>query len=236
MPMRYANVSDVNRILFRSEGTVDPSSEDTEQLVRIENGIADMLDGMVGRTFGAGTSDPVTRSVMYRSGQGWQTYLGYWYPLWLSPFIGDYGPGYTPQGADARTIILGTRIREVTGIETGGTWNGSGWDDGETLGSDAYMTVFDTDRGAWGIRHESGEWSGIIRITGYWDDGPVESVPDDVREFVTAAVADQWRILHASPVTETLGPDTASVSTRNVWRSPQALALKDRYKVRYLVV
>ena len=218
MPMRYANEDDVLNQLRKT-------ADDAEyaRLVRLENGLCDMLDHKTGTSFGTA---PVaeTRSVSLEFGVG----VGYGY----SPSPVYY---WTPLRGGSHRLVLDTPLRSLTGIETGGTWNGATWDDGTALTTDEYRLTNQTDQGSYAIDLVSGTWGGVVRITGIWGDQATETVPDDVREAMTFLTINEWHQRNASPFGQ-IGPDGILVTPRNPWGFEVVKAAIDRHRVVEVLV
>lgn len=227
MPMRYANPADVYALL-----SIDPDNEEhqaqRDQVERIENGLADNFDTKIGTSFN-GTPIPETRTVR-ANGNYANGYGGFWYPE-----VNAFDLWWDTTDRSVNELILSTRIRSVTAIAEGGTWNGTAWEDGTLIPlADYQLTRHDGD-GYWGILRTDGTWSGFTRITGIWADQVHNGVPDDVREALTFLTADQYRLVNASPM-GTLGPDNLMVRARNAWSDPVVKTAIDAHRVVNLIV
>lgn len=222
MAMRYANEADVLAQL-----KLDPESGDDDaaidRVTALEEGLCLTMDQKLGRSFGTA---PVaeTRSVVVgpMTGYGWSGPL---WPMDLSSFTSSGSP----------RLILDVPLRSVTGIETGGTWNGTGWDDGETLTADQYRITNQTNQGFYAIDLVSGTWGGVVRITGIWGDQDTEDVPADIREAMTFVVAETYRMQQASPADQ-IGPDGMIVNPRNPWKYEFVVQAIDRHQLVKVLV
>lgn len=230
MPMRYANEADVISLLV-SEGAPAPDNAELDHLRRVENGLADNFDEKCGTTFGVAPT-PETRTVTMT---GEYVMTGEWWYRADSVFFD--GPMYRVRvEAPRNQIILGTRLRNVPVIETGGTWDGTEWIDGETLDSADYQLNYWTPEGYWGIVNTASDWEGYVRITGVWaDQSSGVTVPADVREALTFLTIDQWRALHSSPQ-GVLGPADQQISIRNPWQYESVKQAINRHRVVKLIV
>lgn len=133
-------------------------------------------------------------------------------------------------------LITSTGIRTVTAIETGGTWDGAAWQDGDALLADEYrLTLLDHDGLYWGIDALAGSWSGTVRVTATWGDQSEALVPADVSAAVTFLTVRQYRRLTSSPQ-ELVGPDGFTVPTPHGWDDPLVKAAIDRHRLVRLVV
>lgn len=225
MPMRYATAEDVYALL-RIDPDEPTQAEEVERLDRIENGLADNFDHEVGTSFGQ-TPVAETRTVL-ASGSWWGgDFFGY--PIETAFYEIRWS------ARDDRTMVLPTRVRSVSAIRTGGDWTGTVWEDDELVPVTAYRLVYPDNQAYWGIAHLTGIWSGIYRITGIWSDQVQQGVPNDVREALTFAVCDQYRIQKASPVQQ-IGPDQAGISIRNPWNNPLVKMAIERHRVVDLIV
>lgn len=217
MPMRYANEDDV------LEQLEDMSSGDPgyDGLVRLENALCDVFDHKVGTSFGV-AAVAETRTVVVGDGRDSTFFRGFVYayivPLVYSPIISDFP------------------IRSVTGITTGGTWDGAEWTDTTALSPDEYRLTYTTRDGvSYGIERVTGYWLGTVHITGTWSDQPTEDVPDDVCQTLTELTVKEWHRRHASPSGE-VGPEGLSVRPGNPWNLEYVKSTIDRYTVVEVLV
>jgi hypothetical protein len=217
MPMRYANEDDVLALL-----DLDSGSDEYDALVRLENGLADMFDHKVGTAFGTAPVAELRSVAVLHGGGGWFYPEYYGLPIWST-------------SPASYRLIIDTPIRSVTGIVTGGTWNGTTWDDGTTLTADEYRLTNHTNQGYYAIDLTAGTWSGVVRITGIWADQVALDVPDDVRQAMTFLTVNEWHTDHASPAGY-IGPDGIMVSPRNPWAFEKVKAAIDRHTVVGLLV
>ena len=133
-------------------------------------------------------------------------------------------------------LIAATGIRTVTAIETGGTWDGSAWQDGDTVPATDYrLTLLDHSGLYWGIDRLNGGWSGTVRVTATWGDQPEVLVPDDVSAALTFLTVRQMRRLTSSPQ-ELVGPDGFAIPTPHGWDDPLVKKAIDRHTVKRLVL
>lgn len=207
MVMRYADEVAVLAQLKLS--VTDP--DDAAAITRarnLEEGLCLTLDEKLGASFGVA---PVaeTRTIEASSARGLYE--------WTS-------------SSDASRLILTTPVRSITGIVTGGSWNGTAWINGAALTTDQYrLTHLDRYGLYYAIESVFGSWSGVVRVTGVWGDQPTAVVPADVREAMTFIVAETYRMQHASPADE-IGPDGMAVKPRNPWSYEQPKAVVSRYQ------
>ena len=139
-------------------------------------------------------------------------------------------PSATPR------LITTTGIRDLTSIETGGTWDGAAWLDGTTVDSADYrLTLLDHTGLYWAIDHLAGSWSGTVRVTATWGDQPELSVPADVSAAVTFLTIRQYRRLTSSPQ-ELVGPDGFQVPTPHAWDDPLVKTAIERHRVVRILV
>lgn len=216
MPMRYANEADVLAQL-----RLTPASDEYERLVRLENGLCDVFDHKTGTSFGTA---PVaeTRTVLDRSTGPW-----HWFGI---------PPRYMLGTVDTHNrLILSTPLRSLTGIETGGTWDGAAWVDGTALTADEYRLTNATEQGSYAIDLMAGVWGGVVRITGIWGDQVTASVPDDVREAVNILLVKQARRANSSE-SDVMGPDGMPVPTPHGWSDPLVKSAIDRHTVVQVLV
>lgn len=229
MPMRYANSDDVLNILGMT-GAAAPDAATLEALVRVENGLAANLDSKIGMSFGTAPT-PETRSF---SPYGVQvSWIGsYWYPLHA---FDPYAVGIAAY-PDTNTLIFDVPVRSIASIETGGSWDGSTWTGGVVTAADDFMLVYPDDGAYWGVKHLAGAWSGVVRVTGIWNDQPNGgAVPDDVRQAMNLLTADHWRFERAD-INGVLGPNNQPVRARNPWAHETVLEVISKYRVYELAV
>lgn len=207
--MRYATPETVYRLL-----EIDPLTEDQEvldDLDNLEEGVALALDERCNRTFGEAPAQE-TREISYAIGT-YPSYgeaytitdsgLVFWLDGWIHPNVLPY---VTPAG-----------MRNVTAVSVNGDWDGTVWDDPETVLAEDYRLVY-RDLKGWshGILLPAFGY-GSVRVTAEWEDQSWSAtVPADIREAATFLTADQWRILHQSPHGE-IGPPGLAVFLRNTW-------------------
>lgn len=216
MPFRYANEDDVTAGI---EADAAESGIDMEAVYRLENGLCDVFDHKIGRSFGTAAVAEM-RTVWVGN-----TIAPYFWPI-------DYAYwGLRPSDR----IILNVPLRSLTGIETGGTWNGTDWDDGTALDADDYRLTEHTNQGFYAIDLVNGTWSGVVRITGIWGDQSDATVPDDVREALTDLTINQWLTRQSSPA-GLIGPEGFQVPTRNPWNLELVKAAIDRHRVVQVLV
>jgi hypothetical protein len=205
--MRYADEAAVFAQL-KLDPVAEGDAAAIARVVALEEGLALTLDEKLGTSFGVA---PVaeTRTVAAPPSRGLYE--------WTS-------------SSDASRLILTTPVRSITGIETGGSWNGTAWINGATMTVDQYRL---THRDRYGLYYaiESvfGSWNGVVRITGVWADQPTAAVPADVREAMTFVTAETYRMQHASPADE-IGPDGLAVRPRNPWAYEQVKGVVSRYQ------
>lgn len=133
-------------------------------------------------------------------------------------------------------LITTVGIRDVVSIETGGTWDGAAWLDGETVPTTDYrLTLLDHTGLYWGIDALVGSWAGTVRVTATWGDQPELTVPSDVSAAVTFLTVRQYRRLTSSPQ-ELIGPEGFTVPTPHGWDDPLVTAAIDRHRVVRMVV
>jgi hypothetical protein len=87
-------------------------------------------------------------------------------------------------------LILDVPVSGLSSVETGGTWNGTAWDDGTTVDA-SYLRL--TYGGRAIERTDGGYWTGDVRVTGTWDDEVNGAAPADVVAAVTEAVVAEHR-------------------------------------------
>lgn len=104
---------------------------------------------------------------------------------------------YAPESRDvtgrgvSSLLILDVPLTDVTSVETDGTWNGSGWDDGTTV-DPSYLRLVYGGRGL--ERTDGAYWTGVVRVTGAWGDKTdTEDPPVDVVAALTEAVVAEYR-------------------------------------------
>jgi hypothetical protein len=210
MPMRYANEEDVLAMLM-----LEDSSDEYDGLVRLENGLCDVFDHKIGTSFG---TTPVAETRSVNAGSIANMSL-YWPTTWSAFWV--YG---------STRLLLDTPVRSVTGITTGGTWNGTAWVDGDTVLTADYRLTNHTSQGYYAIDHEAGTWDGVVRITGIWADQVTATVPDDVTQALTEITVKEWHRRHASPAGE-IGPDGISITPGNPWTLSYIRETIDKYTV-----
>lgn len=133
-------------------------------------------------------------------------------------------------------LVVPSGIRSITGIVTGGTWNGTAWINGTTLTTDQYgLWLTGTDGVAYGVVSYIGDWYGAVRITGIWADQVTAGVPNDIREAVTFLTVRQYRRLTASP-SDMVGPEGMTVPTPHAWDDPMVQAAIERHRLVQVVV
>jgi hypothetical protein len=138
-------------------------------------------------------------------------------------------------GTPAR-LVTSTGIHTLTGIDAGGTWDGTAWVDGEAVPATDYrLTMLDHSGLYWGIDHLTGSWSGTVRVTATWGDQSELAVPEDVSAALTFLTVRQYRRVTASPQ-ELVGPDGYTVPTPHAWDDPTVKAAIDRHRAVRLVV
>lgn len=217
MPMRYANEADVLDQL-----RLEDTSDEYDRLVRLENGLCDLFDHKIGRSFGVAPVAEMRTIGVYHGGVNIDNYWGI--PLSYTSWF-----GHSPR------LVLDVPLRSLTGIETGGTWNGTGWDDGTALAADEYRLTNGTNQGYYAIDLISGTWSGVVRITGVWGDQDTQAVPDDVREALTFLTVHEWHQSNGSTA-GLIGPDGLTVPTRNPWAFERVKTAIDRHALVQVMV
>lgn len=217
MPMRYATETDV-LALTDIETSMDADSE-YAQIVRLENALCEVFDHKVGTSFG---TSPVAEMRTIWIGN---TAAPYFWPITY------HGWALT---ASTR-LILDVPLRSLTGIETGGTWNGTGWDDGTALTADDYRLTNETNQGFYAIDLVAGAWSGVVRITGIWADQATLTVPDDVAQALTEITVKEWHRRHMSPAGQ-IGPEGLAILPGNPWNLDYVKTVIDRYTVVEVLV
>jgi hypothetical protein len=141
----------------------------------------------------------------------------------------------TAPGVSTLLVVLGG-IRSVTGITTGGTWDGAMWLTPEILDADDYaLWATDRDGISYGIESFIGAWVGPVHVTGIWADQSTESVPADIREAMTFLTVRQYRRLTASP-TDLVGPDGMTVPTPHAWDDPLVKTAIERHRLVEVVI
>ena len=224
--MRYANEADVLAQL-RMNASDDP--EAVERVIRLENGLADTFDHKIGRSFGtAATAE--TRTIHVGPVAGDWFLFGWPVASWYTPFL----------GTTSHHLVLDVPIRSVTSITTGGTWDGSAWDDTTALTADDYLLANETEQGSYAIDHLSGTWGGLVHITGIWGDqaitaATVDDVPDDVREAMTFLTIHEYHQESASQA-GLIGPDGMAVPARNPWGFERVKSAIDRWRLVEVLV
>lgn len=217
MPMRYAVESDVLSLT-----DVTNPGDEYDAIVRLENAMCDVFDHKTGTSFGAA---PVAEARSVLAGPIGGTWYGFGWPL-------DY---WSTTTAQSYRLILDMPLRSLTGIETGGTWNGTAWDDGTALTVDEYRLTNHTDQGYYAIDLTAGTWSGVVRITGVWADQVTASVPDDVAQALTEITVKEWHRRHMSPAGQ-IGPEGLAILPGNPWNLDYIKTVIDRYTVVELLV
>lgn len=133
-------------------------------------------------------------------------------------------------------LIASVGIRAVTGIETGGTWDGATWVDSDAVDAADYrLTHRDHDGLYWAIDHLAGRWSGVVRVTATWADQSVLAVPDDVQQAMTFLTIRRWRRLTSSPG-EVVGPDGFQVVTPDGWKDATVQRAIANHRIVRMVV
>lgn len=211
MPMRYANEDDVLALL-----QMDDSADEYDSVVRLENGLCDVVDHTIGTSFGT-TPTAETRTVYIATTTTYPT-LGFPY---------DYSYAYASWSP---RLVLSVPLRSLTSIVTGGTWDGSAWDDGVTLETSDYLLTNRTEQGYYGIDRIGGSWGGIIHVTGVWGDQTTLTVPDDLAQALTELTVKEWHRRHASPAGE-IGPGDLIITPGNPWNLEYIKATLDKYTV-----
>lgn len=123
------------------------------------------------------------------------------------------------QDAALDAIALPVPLVSVTGIEIGGSWDGSAWTDATTLASDSYRL---RDGGWWIDLY--GSTASAYRITGVWGDTATEEAPPLVVEAVNVMVTRAYKRDEAGAGGELIGPTEFEV------RAPQGILTDDRVK------
>lgn len=141
----------------------------------------------------------------------------------------------TLTGRASPRLILTTALRSVTGIATGGRWDGSQWDGATTLDADRYRLANRTAQGYHAIDLMGGSWYGAVHVTGVWADQLHANVPDDVVEALTFITVETYRQQTASPADQ-IGPDGMMVQPRNPWAYEQVKAAINRHTVVQVTV
>jgi hypothetical protein len=139
-------------------------------------------------------------------------------------------PGVSP------VLVIPGGIRSITGITTGGTWDGAVWLNPEILDADDYaLWATDRDGISYGIESFIGAWVGPVHVTGIWADQSTNGVPADIREAMTFLTVRQYRRLTASP-TDLVGPDGLTVPTPHAWDDPLVKAAIERHRLVEVVL
>lgn len=220
MAMRYADEDAVLAQLSLDAGNPDHAAS-IARVEDIEEGLCLAMDDRLGTSFGAA---PVAeeRSVMATLAV---------VPAWMT----IYYDALSPSGSPSPRLVLHVPLRSVTSIATGGTWNGTGWDDGETLAAADYRLVNETSQGYYAIDLVTGTWSGVVRITGIWGDQVTAGVPADIREALTLLTIRDYLRLNATP-NDVVGPDGSIVTLPTAWTDPKVqAAIRRNQLVRILV-
>lgn len=138
--------------------------------------------------------------------------------------------------APSPVLVIGGGARTVTGVETGGTWDGTDWMNATALGADEWRVWSQTPNGViYAIELLAGDWIGAVRVTGVFADQQDGAVPDDVREALTTLTVKEYRRRTASP-SEQVGPDGLIVATPSGWNDPTVQAAIAHHRVVKVVV
>ena len=134
-------------------------------------------------------------------------------------------------------LVTTTGIRTVTAIETGGTWDGSAWQDGEAVPATDYrLTLLDHSGLYWGIDALVGSWSGTVRVTATWGDQSEALVPSEIVEAANVLVATAYKRDEAGASGDLVGPDGMPVIPRNGWNDERVKRAIAAHSVVRLVV
>jgi hypothetical protein len=220
MAMRYADEATVLAELSLNDENPDDATAIT-RVRSLELGLCETFDEKIGRSFGTA---PVAETRTVAVGQAWGT------PSFGGMPLADYSNTFR-----SPRLVLSTPLRTLVSIETGGSWDGTAWVDGETLATSAYLLTNKARDGYHGIDRLNGTWSGLVRITGIWGDQPTADVPVDVREAMHFIVTETYRQQQASPADE-LGPDNMVVRPRNPWRYEQVVQAINRHRIVQVLV
>jgi hypothetical protein len=134
-------------------------------------------------------------------------------------------------------LITTAGIHTISAIETGGTWDGAAWVDGEAVAAADYrLTLLDHDGLYWGIDALAGNWSGTVRVTATWGDQSEALVPPAVVEAANVLVATAYKRDEAGANGDVIGPDGFPVVPRDGWSDARVKRAIERHRAVRLVV
>ena len=183
--MGYGSLPTIKAML-----NITGTDQDT-RLTALNDALSALLDGELGRTFGADAPVAETRAVH--------------------------------QDSALDRIDLPVPLRSLTGIEIGGTWDGTDWLTPTTLDADAYRArPADREGNIWTI-DLYGSVADEYRVTGVWAD-QVQAVPVEIVEAVNVMVTRAYKRDEAGAGGSAIGP------TEFETQAPQGIFTDDRVK------
>lgn len=142
----------------------------------------------------------------------------------------------TLPGLDSRYLTLLTAAVSVTGIETGGTWDGAAWSDGTVwVSGDWRIWQQDNNGRIWALESLGLTFTGNVRVTAIWADQQTEAIPADLVDAATFITVDEFRMRKMSPAGQE-GPDGLISRPRNPWNYRTVADVINKYRVPRLVI